>query len=203
MHRPLEHDDDLAAFFTWREPRRISKSLTVQYDKVLYLIEDSEISRKAIGKYIEVWHYPDGRKELRLNGVVLPYSTYDRLQEIDLGAIVDNKHLGRTLEFIKLVQDKRDNNRSQALPTGDGPSRRRRKPTENKSQRLAVNCFPGQAVVSRNGIILAAHIAAFQQSWRAQATADVHPDSKYKNPVVLPTIQAGSAEVFLHPAMAG
>jgi hypothetical protein len=41
---------------------------------VLYFIEDSEISRKAIGKYIEGWHYPDGRKELRLNGVALPYS---------------------------------------------------------------------------------------------------------------------------------
>lgn len=70
------------------------------------LIEDNELSRRAIGKYIEVWHYPDGRKELRLNGVVLPYSTYDRLQKIDQGAIVDNKRLGRTLEFIKLVQDK-------------------------------------------------------------------------------------------------
>lgn len=135
VHRPLETDDDLTAFFTWREPRRVSKSLTVQYDKVLYLIEDNELSRRAIGKYIEVWHYPDGRKELRLNEVVLPYSTYDRLQKIDQGAIVDNKRLGRTLEFIKLVQDKRDNNRSQALPAGDGPSRRRRKPTEKKSQR--------------------------------------------------------------------
>lgn len=135
VHRPLETDDDLTAFFTWREPRRVSKSLTVQYDKVLYLIEDNELSRRAIGKYIEVWHYPDGRKELRLNGVVFPYSTYDRLQKIDQGAIVDNKRLGRTLEFIKLVQDKRDNNRSQALPAGDGPSRRRRKPTEKKSQR--------------------------------------------------------------------
>jgi hypothetical protein len=135
VHRPLETDDNLVAFFTWREPRRVSKSLTVQYDKVLYLIEDNELSRRAIGKYIDVWHYPDGRKELRLNGDVLPYSTYDRLQEIDQGAIVDNKRLGRTLEFIKLVQDKRDNNRSQALPAGDGPSRRRRKPTEKKSQR--------------------------------------------------------------------
>lgn len=135
VHRPLEHDDDLAAFFTWREPRRVSKSLTVQYDKVLYLIEDNELSRRAIGKYIEVWHYPDGRKELRLNGTALPYSTYDRLSEIDQGAIVDNKRLGRTFEFIKLVQEKRDNNRSQAIPAGDGPSRRRRKTTEKKSQR--------------------------------------------------------------------
>ncbi|HCT7673217.1 TPA: ISNCY family transposase, partial [Klebsiella quasipneumoniae] len=139
VHRSLETDDDLAAFFTWREPRRVSKSLTVQYDKVLYLIEDNELSRRAIGKYIEVWHYPDGHKELRLNDAVLPYSTYDRLQEIDQGAIVDNKRLGRTLEFVKLVQDKRDNNRSQALPAGDGPSRRRRKPTEKKSQRSLNN----------------------------------------------------------------
>lgn len=72
VHRPLETDDDLAAFFTWREPRRVSKSLTVQYDKVLYMIEDNELSRRAIGKYIEVWHYPDGQKELRLNGTLLP-----------------------------------------------------------------------------------------------------------------------------------
>ena len=135
VHRPLETDDNLVEFFTWREPRRVSKSLTMHYDKVLYLIEDNELSRRDIGKYIDVWYYTDGRKELRLNGDVLPYSTYDRLQEIDQGTIVDNKRLGRTLEFIKLVQDKRDNNRSQALPAGDGPSRRRRKPTEKKSQR--------------------------------------------------------------------
>ncbi len=62
---------------------------------MLYLIEDSELSRRAIGKYIDVYHYPDGRKELRLNGTLLPYSTYDRLSEIDQGAIVDNKRLGR------------------------------------------------------------------------------------------------------------
>lgn len=54
VHWPLENDVDLPAFFTWREPRRVSKSLTVQYDKVLYLIKDNELSRRAIDKYIEV-----------------------------------------------------------------------------------------------------------------------------------------------------
>lgn len=39
VHRPLDTDDNLDAFFTWREPRRVSKSLTIQYDKALYLIE--------------------------------------------------------------------------------------------------------------------------------------------------------------------
>ncbi|HBV9946285.1 TPA: hypothetical protein MEA92_005187 [Klebsiella aerogenes] len=73
IHRPLETDDGLAAFFIWREPRRVSKSLTVQYGKEFYLIEDHELSRRAIGKFIEVWYYPDGRKELRLNDAVIPY----------------------------------------------------------------------------------------------------------------------------------
>lgn len=33
---------------------RVSKSLTVQYDKVLYLIEDNEFSRRAIGKHLSI-----------------------------------------------------------------------------------------------------------------------------------------------------
>ena len=98
---------------------------------MLYLIEDS----KAMGKYIDVWHYPDGRKEIRLNGGVLPYSIYERLSEVDQGAIVDNKRLGRTLELVKMVQDKRDNTHSQAAPAGNGPSRRHKKPTEKNSTR--------------------------------------------------------------------
>lgn len=102
---------------------------------MLYLIEDSTTSRKAIGKYIEVWHYPDERKEIRLNDGVLPYSIYDRLSEVDQGAIVDNKRLGRTLELVKLVQAKRDNTSSQAVPAGNVPSRRHKELTEKKPQR--------------------------------------------------------------------
>lgn len=134
-HRSLALTDDLDAEFTWREPRRVSKNLTVQYDKVLYLIEDSEYSRRAIGKYIDVWHYPDGHKELRLNDVLLPYSTYDRLSEVDPVAIVDNKRLGHVLDVARQVQRKRDNNRSQSVPAGDEPSRRRHAPSINKAQR--------------------------------------------------------------------
>jgi hypothetical protein len=47
---------------------------------------------------------------------------------------VNNKRLGRTLEFIKIVQDKRDNNRSRALPVEMAPAETE-KPTEKKSQR--------------------------------------------------------------------
>lgn len=70
---------------------------------MLYLIEDNEYSRRAIGKYIDVWHYPDGHKELRLNGVLLPYSTYDRLSEVDPVAIVDNKRAGKAQMSMAMV----------------------------------------------------------------------------------------------------
>jgi hypothetical protein len=106
---------------------------------MLYLIEDSELSRRAIGKYIDVYHYPDGRKELRLNGTLLPYSTYDRLSEIDRARLSITSVLAEPPEFISLVQSKRDNTRSQSIPAGDGPSRRRPKQEGKKSQRSLDN----------------------------------------------------------------
>lgn len=135
VHRPLENNENLEATFTWREQRKVSKNLTLQYDKKLYLLEDNEENRRFQGKYIDVWQYPDGTIELRANGTSLPFITYDRLGELDQGAIVDNKRLGRALEMIKLVQDKRDNTRSQALPSLDGQTSRRKKQPEKKSQR--------------------------------------------------------------------
>lgn len=139
VHRPLDADDNLEAIFTWREPRKVSKSLTVRYDKMLCLLEDNEQSRRAIGKYLDSWQYPDGRVELRSNGAVLPYSAYDRLSEVDQGAIIDNKRLGHALAVAKLMQDKRDNTRSQALPAGKGPTRRIRKKDPAKKRQRAIN----------------------------------------------------------------
>ena len=139
VHRPLEHNDDLAAFFTWREPRKVSKALTVRYDKMLLLLEDNDDSRRAMGKYLDAWQYPDGRVELRSHGTVLPYSAYDRLSEVDQGAIVDNKRLGHALAVAKLMQDKRDNTRSQGLPSGNGPPRRMKKKDPTKKRQRAVN----------------------------------------------------------------
>ncbi|MCX9044979.1 ISNCY family transposase, partial [Citrobacter portucalensis] len=101
-----------------------------------YLIEDSEYSRRAIGKYIDTWLYPDGHVELKLNGVALPYRIYDRLSQIDQGDIIDNKRLGQVLHVAMLVQEKRDNHRSRALPSVDGPDvTRSRTANKKKSQR--------------------------------------------------------------------
>ncbi|SPK70607.1 transposase (plasmid) [Cupriavidus taiwanensis] len=76
--RPLRPGENLDLIFAWREPRCVSKSLTIQYDKMLYLLADTPEYRKLAGRYINVYHYPDGRIEPRANGAALPYTTYDR-----------------------------------------------------------------------------------------------------------------------------
>ncbi|QQX88550.1 ISNCY family transposase (plasmid) [Cupriavidus necator] len=116
-HRPLRGDEDLARIFSWREWRKVSQSLTLQYDKVMYLLEDRPEHRRLIHRYIEVAEYPDGRIELWADGAALPYTTYDRLGEIDQGAIVDNKRLRHVLAITAQVQAQRDSRRQA------GPSR--------------------------------------------------------------------------------
>jgi len=74
--------------------------------------------------------------ELRANGTALPCSAYDRLAEVDQGAIVENKRLGHALAVAKLVQEKRDCTRSLSVPSGSGPSRKgQKKDLAKKSQR--------------------------------------------------------------------
>jgi len=134
-HRPLRSDENLDLIFAWREPRCVSKNLTIQYDKMLYLLTDTPEHRKLAGRYIDVYHYPDGRIEPRANGTALPYTIYDKLSEVDQGAIVDNKRLGHVLQLAQYVQEKRDNTRSLSVPGTEGAPRKRGRPPGKKSQR--------------------------------------------------------------------
>ena len=78
LHRPLAGDDDLDDAFAWREDRTVSRNLTLQYDKVLFILEPNEITRSLACKRVMVLDYPDGRFAIRHNGVDLPYRTFDK-----------------------------------------------------------------------------------------------------------------------------
>ena len=85
----------------WKEQRRLPQALTLQYDKVIFILEPSEPAKAAIGKYVTVFDYPDGRLAIRHNGVELAYRTFDKVRQVDQGAIADNKHLGAVLAVIR------------------------------------------------------------------------------------------------------
>jgi hypothetical protein len=79
LHRPLRTSDDLDDAFAWKEERTLSRALTLQYDKVIFILEPVEQAQAAIGKRVTVVDYPDGRLSIRHNGVELAYRTFDKL----------------------------------------------------------------------------------------------------------------------------
>lgn len=118
-HRKLQSYElnALPEIFCWQENRTLSYNLTIQYDKVLYLIEDNEQTRKLLRKRVTVCDYYDGRVEIKYEGQTLPYRKFDKIRRVDPGAIVANERLGRALEFIKEQQAKRETpERSKSCP---------------------------------------------------------------------------------------
>jgi hypothetical protein len=117
LHRSLGAGDDLEDAFAWKEERTLSQALTLQYDKVLFILEPSEQAKMAIGKRVTVVDYPDGRLSIRYRGVELAYRTFDKIRQVDQGAIADNKRLGPLLAMIRDQQLRREpGHRSQRAP---------------------------------------------------------------------------------------
>ena len=120
LHRPLLAGDDLTEVFTWREERTVSNSLTLQYDKVVFLLEPNEITRELRRKRVTVVDYPDGRLAIRYRGLDLPYTTFDKLRQVSQATIVENKHLGAVLAHIRKRQIARSEARSHSAPRRQG-----------------------------------------------------------------------------------
>lgn len=116
-HRPVAADEDLSLIFTWRLQRKVSLALTLQHDRVTYLLADTPLSRSLIHHYVDVYEYPDGRIELRADNVCLAYERHDRLPHIDAGAVVENKRLGHALQVAKALQEQRDDRRRSSTPS--------------------------------------------------------------------------------------
>jgi len=104
-YRAMTDRDDLDDTFTWRVDRTLSQSLTLQYDKVLFILEPTEVAQSAIGKRVTVLDYPDGRLVIRYEGQVLAYRTFDKIRQVKETNIVENKRLGSLLDLIKQSQD--------------------------------------------------------------------------------------------------
>jgi hypothetical protein len=126
LHRPLRAGDDLEDAFAWKEERTLSQALTRQYDKMIFILEPSEPAKHApgreqgaaIGKRVTIFDYPDGRLLIRCKGVELAYRTFDKIRQVDQGAIADNKRLGPVLAMIRDQQLRRGPQRR------SGPRRR-------------------------------------------------------------------------------
>jgi hypothetical protein len=123
-HRPVPQDMVLEDIFAWKEERTVTHNLTLQYDKIVFLLEPNEITRPLARQRVTVIDYPDGRLAIRHNGVDLPYRTYDKLRRVTQAAIVENKRLSEVLSYVAQIQQERDEQRSAKAPRRRGQGER-------------------------------------------------------------------------------
>jgi homeodomain-containing protein len=108
-HRPLRPEDDLDQLFTLQETRRISRQLTVNYKRGLYVLDDSIAMRRLRGALAVVSEAEDGTVTIRANSHVLPARLYPKDHaQLDPGAIVEHKHLDGVFTWIAAQQRQRD-----------------------------------------------------------------------------------------------
>ncbi len=89
----------------------VSKNLTMDYKRVMYLLEPTEAARELRGKRVTVYENEDGHVSIRHGSTVLPAKTFPKEQaRVTQAAIVENKLLGAVLSEIRerqLLRDKK------------------------------------------------------------------------------------------------
>lgn len=106
-----EAQQELDDIFAWQESRTVSNSLTLQYDKVVFLLDPTEKARSLIRKKVMIFDYPDGTITIKHCGMDLSFTIFDKLQEVNQAEIVENKRLGAALAFAKKNQEERKETR--------------------------------------------------------------------------------------------
>ena len=110
--------------FAWKEERTLTNNLTLQYDKVLFMLEPNEVTRPLARQRVTIVDYPDGRIAIHHKGRDLPYRTFDKLQKVEQATIVENKRLGEVLAYIAARQQTLPEGRSKKAPRRQGQAER-------------------------------------------------------------------------------
>ncbi len=128
LHRcSTETPQELDSIFTWREPRKVSKSLTITYDKCIYILENIEQNHTLMGKYIEFLEYPDGTVGIEYQARKINYSIFDKLSQLNQREVVENKRLGSVLAHIQQQHEELDKQNKRSRSKKSMPSRKAQK----------------------------------------------------------------------------
>jgi hypothetical protein len=130
----LDAGQDLDNVLCWREQRKVSHQLVVNYNQMKLTLKPQGPALGLRGKMVEVYDFPDGRLEVRWKGRPLPYSAFDKLQRVSHAAIVENKRLGEVLAWIKEQQDQQP--RFSRIPAGPRRSDQKAGPMKDRALRI-------------------------------------------------------------------
>ncbi|KIE04847.1 hypothetical protein NF27_FO00020 [Candidatus Jidaibacter acanthamoeba] len=118
IHRPLQTHESLEETLCFKQERTVTNNLTIQYDRVLYLIEDIPPNRKLRRKKIMLHEYSDGSISLNYEGKKIKFNQlYDRVNLIEQGKTVPNERLDAMMTIIKEMQKGKEYKRSTRCPS--------------------------------------------------------------------------------------
>jgi len=106
-HRPLQPSDDLARVLSWQEARLVSKSLTLNYKRVLYVLDPSDTARSARGQRVGIEEREDGSLSFWHGEHSLLATAFPKEHGVQQGEVVENKRLSEVMDIIKERQRKR------------------------------------------------------------------------------------------------
>jgi len=106
-HRPLQPSDDLARIFSWQETRLVSKNLTVNYKRVLYVLDPTAAARTARGQRIGIEEREDGSLSFWHGEDVLLATAFPKEHGVQQGEVIENKRLSEVMDIIQERQRER------------------------------------------------------------------------------------------------
>jgi hypothetical protein len=106
-HRPVRPSEDLARVFSWQETRLVSKSLTLNYKRVLYVLDPTDAARAARGKAVGIEEREDGSLSFWHGEHELLATAFPKEHGVAQGAVVENKRLSAALAYVKEQQRER------------------------------------------------------------------------------------------------
>ncbi len=117
-HRALLEGEALRDIFSWQEERKVSRSLTVNYKRMLYVLLPTPDAKRARGKRVRIYEDEDGHVSIRLDKVELPARVFvkDGLPSPQ-GQVVPNKRLAHALDTIRERQAARERQRLETAKT--------------------------------------------------------------------------------------
>jgi hypothetical protein len=133
LHRPLNlAPDRLTEILCKREQRYVGSQLTFSFERKRIMLQETEVTRGLVGRYVETYAYADGRLDVRWKGYSLPYTVFDKDQRVTHAAITENKRLGDVLAYIRERQDEHDKPKVKSNSDKNGYVKRARGPGRRK-----------------------------------------------------------------------
>lgn len=109
----------------------MGSQLTFSFERQWIMLEETEVRRGRIGRYVETFAYADGRLDVSWKGHSLPYRVFNKDQRVTHAAIKKNKRLSDVSAYIKVQQDqpveanvKTNSDKNSYKPGGGKPGRR-------------------------------------------------------------------------------